>query len=255
MRGIPWLISFPSPPSFPTPRSFGKDTPDPGVLARIGSIYQKMGDDAQSLAYYQDAHRVYPADMNVISWLGAYYVQSDLFEKAMPYFELAARLEPHEVKWHLMVASCLRRSGLFPQALERYHRIHKDHPDNAECLRYLVKLSRDMGQEKDAAEFDRKLKSVERTAAMTTVAMAAAGPPAGGFGGAGVGGMMRPMPAPAAAPADPSGGFGLLPDRADLSSLPQPKSSGVSVVLGQKKRDDEWGDDLGQDLLPGLDDL
>ncbi len=35
-----------------------------------------------------------------------------MFEDAMPHFKLAARIQPHEVKWALMVASCLRRLGL-----------------------------------------------------------------------------------------------------------------------------------------------
>ena len=35
-----------------------------------------------------------------------------MFDDAMPHFKLAARIQPHEVKWALMVASCLRRLGL-----------------------------------------------------------------------------------------------------------------------------------------------
>ena len=34
-----------------------------------------------------------------------------MFEKAAPYFELAAQVQPQEVKWHLMVASCFRRTS------------------------------------------------------------------------------------------------------------------------------------------------
>ena len=33
----------------------------------------------------------------------------------MPYFSLAARVQPHEVKWQLMVASCYRRIGNYQQ--------------------------------------------------------------------------------------------------------------------------------------------
>ena len=34
-----------------------------------------------------------------------------MYEKAAPFFELAAQVQPQEVKWHLMVASCFRRTG------------------------------------------------------------------------------------------------------------------------------------------------
>lgn len=34
-----------------------------------------------------------------------------MYETAVPFFELAAQVQPQEVKWHLMVASCFRRTG------------------------------------------------------------------------------------------------------------------------------------------------
>lgn len=34
-----------------------------------------------------------------------------MYEAAAPFFELAAQVQPQEVKWHLMVASCFRRTG------------------------------------------------------------------------------------------------------------------------------------------------
>jgi len=34
-----------------------------------------------------------------------------MYEKAAPFFELAAQVQPQEVKWQLMVASCFRRTG------------------------------------------------------------------------------------------------------------------------------------------------
>lgn len=39
-----------------------------------------------------------------------------MYETAAPFFELAAQVQPQEVKWHLMVASCVRRTGNQQQA-------------------------------------------------------------------------------------------------------------------------------------------
>ncbi len=39
----------------------------------------------------------------------------------MPYFSLAARVQPHEVKWQLMVASCYRRIGNYQQVSTSNH--------------------------------------------------------------------------------------------------------------------------------------
>jgi intraflagellar transport protein 88 len=47
-----------------------------------------------------------------------------VYERALPYFELAAAIQPKEVKWSLMVASCYRRIGAYDQALRRYASKH-----------------------------------------------------------------------------------------------------------------------------------
>ena len=42
-----------------------------------------------------------------------------MYEKAVAYFERAAQIQPQEVKWKLMVASCHRRLGSFQQVRRR----------------------------------------------------------------------------------------------------------------------------------------
>lgn len=54
-------------------------------------------------------------------------------EKAIGYFERAALMQPSEVKWQLMSASCHRRIGNYHQALQAYKDIHARFPDNIEC--------------------------------------------------------------------------------------------------------------------------
>lgn len=45
-------------------------------------------------------------------------------EKAIGYFERAALMQPDEVKWRLMIASCYRRSGNYHKAMETYKALH-----------------------------------------------------------------------------------------------------------------------------------
>ena len=75
-----------------------------------------------------------------------YFVKNEMYEKAVAYFERAAQIQPQEVKWKLMVASCHRRSGDYQLAFEIYRLIHADFPDNVECLRYLVHICDDLGK-------------------------------------------------------------------------------------------------------------
>jgi len=60
-------------------------------------------------------------------------VKSELYEKAIEFFERASEIQPQEVKWKLMVASCHRRMANYAKALECYEAIHAQHPDDVEC--------------------------------------------------------------------------------------------------------------------------
>lgn len=86
--------------------------PNKCVVFRTGLLtffhWCRLDDEARALHYYQEAHRAFPANMDVISWLGAFHVRNEVYEKAVPFFALAAKLQPTEVKWELMVASCHR---------------------------------------------------------------------------------------------------------------------------------------------------
>ena len=135
---------------------------DPSVFARIGNIYLKEDDEAQAFHYHQESYRYFPVNMNVISWLGAYFVKNEMYEKAVTYFERAAQIQPAEVKWKLMVASCHRRSGDYALAFEIYRAIHADFPDNVECLRYLVHICDDLGKKDQSHDYVVKLRAVER---------------------------------------------------------------------------------------------
>ncbi|XP_059984620.1 intraflagellar transport protein 88 homolog isoform X11 [Lagenorhynchus albirostris] len=59
---------------------------------------------------FNQSYRYFPSNIEVIEWLGAYYIDTQFCEKAIQYFERASLIQPTQVKWQLMVASCFRRS-------------------------------------------------------------------------------------------------------------------------------------------------
>lgn len=186
----------------------------------------------------QESHRVFPVNMDVISWLGAYHVKSEVYEKAIPYFDLASRIQPQEVKWGLMVASCYRRINAYAQALQKYKEIHAIHPDNVECLRYLVHLCTELGRRDDAQDFITKLRKAEKsamfeaTAAATRMQQVAAQQQAADSGAA------------------DGGGQRFVDDGPDLAGTVQ-MAKGKKVVAKDTTEHDDWGNEaLGDDLLP-----
>jgi intraflagellar transport protein 88 len=134
---------------------------DPNLCCRLGLVYERLEDDSTACHWHTEAHRYSPVNLNVISWLGVWYVKREMYEEAIDYFERAALVQPSEVKWQLMVTSCYRRLGDLHKALELYQKIHAIHPDNIEALQYLEALCRDLGRPHD--EYTRKLEKLRRS--------------------------------------------------------------------------------------------
>jgi intraflagellar transport protein 88 len=138
---------------------------DPGVLSRLGAMQAGGGEGAgEGFHYHTESYRVWPVDLEVLSWLGVWYVQQELYEQAVELFARASEVQPSEPKWRLMVASCYRRSGAVSKALHVYEAIHDLWPDNMECLRYLVALCREHRREGEAQVYQVALSRLERLA-------------------------------------------------------------------------------------------
>ena len=54
-------------------------------------------------------------------------------------------------------------SGNYQQALQCYKQIHKQFPDNLDCLRFMVRLCSDLGL-KESQEYSLKLRKAEKAA-------------------------------------------------------------------------------------------
>jgi intraflagellar transport protein 88 len=244
----------------------GRQT-DPGVLARIANLFNKNGDETQAFHYNLEAHKYWPVDMNVITWLGIYYVKQEMYEAAMPFFDRAAQIEPKEVKWRLMVASCWRRMGDFSRALKVYEDIHQKHPNDIECVRYLITICKEMGLKYD--HYAMHLRKLERIADQqmqqqqqhqATMSHPGATDGFAGYGGEDDmnGGMDLPGPGQSEQYDDASaGGNGILSGPTELYEAADPelkKKTGPKKRIAPKRQDDDdndWGnDELDDELLP-----
>jgi intraflagellar transport protein 88 len=54
---------------------------DPAILARLGQLYAEAKDDSQGLHYQLESFRHYPTDLDVISWIGTWFVQQEMYER------------------------------------------------------------------------------------------------------------------------------------------------------------------------------
>ena len=65
-------------------------------VTEICQIYVRLGDEAEAVRCYQDAHRMFPANMDVISWLGAFHVKNEV-QAYSEYQLLTPRVSAHRV--------------------------------------------------------------------------------------------------------------------------------------------------------------
>jgi intraflagellar transport protein 88 len=95
---------------------------EPGILARLGTMHAEAGMRDEALRYYTDSYELLP-DMDVLALLCAHHVNEESYETAATYFSVAARMQPNEPKWQLMVASCHRRAQKLEKAFDLYEQV------------------------------------------------------------------------------------------------------------------------------------
>eukprot|EP00929_Paragymnodinium_shiwhaense_P016842 TRINITY_DN12548_c1_g2_i2.p1 TRINITY_DN12548_c1_g2~~TRINITY_DN12548_c1_g2_i2.p1 ORF type:complete len:814 (-),score=200.11 TRINITY_DN12548_c1_g2_i2:227-2668(-) len=247
--------------------SKGRQT-DPGVLARLANLFNKAGDESQAFHYHLESYRYWPVDMNVITWLGIYYVKQEMYEAAIPFFRAASQIEPNEVKWMLMVASCFRRMGALPEALKLYEDIHRSHPNDIECLRYLITLCKEMKQnyEHYATQL-RKLEKMQEVASGMEPRQVGTVAQFEGPGEVQSVGRSQPRPPPQSFRRDDDDDMvddepgGVMPSppqpplelyQAEEPQLPEKKGPSRKLRAANREEEDDWGNDDLDDVLPPM---
>ncbi|KAL6435070.1 hypothetical protein ACFW04_005280 [Cataglyphis niger] len=226
---------------------------DPGVLQKLGEMYDSIGDKQQAFQFYNDSHRFYPANFEVIDWIGSYFISMQVAEKALTYFEKAVELAPDEPRWRLLVAACLRRTGQFHKALIEYQDIHNKFPDNIECLKFLIRLCSDMGlkeaqmyaAELKKAEKAKELKDRQGSARPGTTGSRKTNSGTSSRAGSGLSVLSDHRPSPDRRPISGRNDFQGTSYIDPIGPLP------TRPMTATGKRDDDFGDEeLGDDLLP-----
>lgn len=215
---------------------------DPGVLARLANIFNKNDDETQAFHYNLESYRYWPADMNVITWLGIYYVKQEMYESAIPFFSRASQIQPNEVKWLLMVASCYRRMGSYHPALKLYEEIHRTYPNDKECLRYLITICKEMKQPHD--KYQTHLKKLEKMEKFEQDQNKERPGSAFSYRDEDMGDLSVQPPEPTAAASLFEVGDVAPPQREN-------EKRKRKLQTQQQDEDEDWGgDELGDDLLP-----
>lgn len=141
---------------------------DPGIFQKIAEMAEAEGDRQQAFQYQLEAYRAYPSNLQSISWLGSHYIDLQVAEKAITYYERAVLVNPNDPYFLLRIAGCYRRIGNSQKSLQMFQNILKQFPENVDCFRALIHLTQTLNLEelyqKYSGEFQRleKLKETRQ---------------------------------------------------------------------------------------------
>ncbi|CAH0397270.1 unnamed protein product [Chilo suppressalis] len=114
---------------------------DVGVTCALAQLHNEIGDVQTAKHHYQDVEAVWPSELSALEWLA----NESPPEVAIQYYRKAARLQPGNPRWGLLMGGCLRANGRYQEALVLYKKMNSRFPDNVQCLKLIVKLCGDQG--------------------------------------------------------------------------------------------------------------
>ncbi|XP_055682344.1 intraflagellar transport protein 88 homolog [Lutzomyia longipalpis] len=114
---------------------------DDEILRKIGLIYEQEADQQLAFHYHLESYRVNPVNMNTINWIGTHYIRLQVAERAIPYYERAIMNNPNNTFYMIRTAGCCMKIGHHKKALRFFQDIYRRFPDNADCLRALIRIT------------------------------------------------------------------------------------------------------------------
>lgn len=118
---------------------------DPKLYAKVGEIYEGFGEHQEANQYLNEAFRVNPSNIQTATTLGSYFIKMQAVEKAIFYYERAVLSNPQDPVIQLRIAGCYRNILMPRQYLELFKKIYEKFPENMQCLKALVYVTKSQG--------------------------------------------------------------------------------------------------------------
>lgn len=134
---------------------------DAGVLKKVGELYEAKGERQQAFHYHLESYRLYPSDVSIVNWIGSHFIELQIAEKAIGFFEKAVLNNPNDSYFLLRVAGSYRKINS-QKSLQLFQQIHEKFPENIDCLRALIHLTHSQGMNELHDVYADKLEKLEK---------------------------------------------------------------------------------------------
>lgn len=134
---------------------------DAGILKKVGELYEAKGERQQAFHYHLESYRLYPSDISIVNWIGSHFIELQIAEKAINFFEKAVLNNPNDSYFLLRVAGSYRKINS-QKSMQLFQQIHEKFPDNSDCLRALIHLTNSQGMNELHEIYVDKLEKIEK---------------------------------------------------------------------------------------------
>lgn len=134
---------------------------DAGVLKKVGELYEAKGERQQAFHYHLESYRLYPSDVSIVNWIGSHFIELQIAEKAISFFEKAVLNNPNDSYFLLRVAGSYRKINS-QKSMQMFQMIHEKFPENVDCLRALIHLTHTQGLNELHDVYVEKMEKLEK---------------------------------------------------------------------------------------------
>lgn len=134
---------------------------DAGILKKVGELYEMKSERQQAFHYHLESYRLYPSDFSVVNWIGSHFIELQIAEKAISFFEKAVLNNPNDSYFLLRVAGSYRKINA-QKSMQLFQQIHEKFPENIDCLRALIHLTHSQGLNEQHDVYADKLEKIEK---------------------------------------------------------------------------------------------
>lgn len=135
---------------------------DPSVFQKIATMYETDGNRQTAFQYHNEAHQTFPCHLLTISWIGSHFIDLQVAENAIAYYEKAILANPSSPHFLLRIAGCLRRIGNSQKSLNLFQDILKQFPENADCYKALLHLTQTLNMDELYQRYYNEYQRIEK---------------------------------------------------------------------------------------------